>query len=324
MQLTRYAGPQPRSSDSARLAGGLNTLLVGVVVSLAFASIASAQTLERIRETGHIRLGYFADARPFSYETEGKGPQGYTITLCEHIAAQVKLELSMPGVTLDWKKVEPDRALEQVKEGNIGVLCAPMSVTIEKRRSVSFSLPVFAAGNRAVIRTNAPPPLRRVLTEQSGTQPIWRGSPASTVLTGTRVGVAEGTTSEEWLKERASALQVDARVVPVKDYRTGIQQLADGKLDMFFGERTVVLGALSTMDRSTRGKVEILDRLFTHEPIALALGRNDDDFRAVVDEALSRLYASEQFPSLYTSCCGEPNEEMRSFFSWNTLREGTP
>lgn len=229
----------------------------------------------------------------------------------------------MPGVTLDWKVVRPDRALEQIKDGSIDILCAPVSVTLERRRNVSFSLPVFAAGNRAVIRTNAPPPLRNVLTQQSSNQPIWRGSPAATVLTGTRVGVAKGTTSEAWLKERASALQIDARLVPVEDYRTGIQQLADGKLDMFFGERTVVLGVLSTMDRSTSGKVEILDRLFTHEPIALALAHNDDEFRVVVDTALSRLYASEQFPALYTKCCGEFTDETRSFFFWNTLREGT-
>jgi polar amino acid transport system substrate-binding protein len=324
MQAAHYPSPPPRSSVSARFALGLSALLIAVVGNLAFASPASAQTLERIRETGHIRLGYFADARPFSYETEGKGPQGYTITLCEHIAAQVKSELSMPGLTLDWKAVKPDRALEEVSEGNIDVLCAPVSVTIEKRRNVSFSLPVFAAGNRAVIRTNAPQALRNVLTQQSGNKPIWRGSPAATVLTGTKVGVAEGTTSEQWLKERIGSLQLDAELVPVDDYRTGIQQLANGKLDMFFGERTVVLGALSTMDRSAREGVEILDRLFTHEPIALALARNNDDFRAVVDSALSRLYASEQFPSLYTKCCGELNEEMRSFFSWNALREGTP
>ncbi len=324
MQLARHTSPQPRSSNSPVRAAELSTLLVTVVLNLAFASLASAQTLERIRETGHIRLGYFEDARPFSYATEGKGPQGYMITLCEHIAAQVKSELSMPHVTPDWKAIKPDTALEQIKAGNIDVLCAPMSVTLEKRRTASFSLPVFAAGNRAVIRTNAPPQLRNVLTQHSSDRPIWRGSPASNVLTGTRVGVAEGTTSEQWLKERAGALQIDATLVPVEDYRTGMQRLAEGKLDMFFGERTVVLGVLSTMDRSVHENVEILDRLFTHEPIALALPRGDDDFRRAVDTALSRLYASEQFPALYTKCCGEFNDETRSFFFWNTLREGTP
>ena len=324
MQFARHTSPQPRSSNVPHRAAGLATLLVTLVLNLTFASLASAQTLERIRETGHIKLGYFADARPFSYETEGAAPQGYTITLCEHIAAQVKSELSMPGLTVDWKQVQPDRALEQVSQGNIDILCAPVSVTIEKRRNVSFSLPIFAAGNRAVIRTNASPQLRNVLTQQASNRPVWRGSPAATVLTGTKVGVAEGTTSEQWLKERIGMLQIDAKLVPVDDYRAGIQRLAAGELDMFFGERTVVLGVLSTMDRSARESVEILDRLFTHEPIALALARNNDDFRAVVDSALSRLYASEQFPSLYTKCCGELNEEMRSFFSWNALREGTP
>jgi len=324
MQFARHTSPQTRSSNVPHRAAGLATLLVTVVLNLTFVSLASAQTLERIRDTGHIKLGYFADARPFSYETEGTAPQGYTITLCEHIAAQVKSELSMPGLTVDWKEVQPDRALEQVSQGNIDLLCAPMSVTIEKRRNVSFSLPIFAAGNRAVIRTNASSQLRNVLTQQSGNRPVWRGSPAATVLTGTKVGVVEGTTSEQWLKERIGMLQIDAKLVPVEDYRTGVQRLAAGELDMFFGERTVVLGVLSTMDRSARESVEILDRLFTHEPIALALARNNDDFRAVVDSGLSRLYASEQFPSLYTKCCGELNEEMRSFFSWNALREGTP
>lgn len=305
-----------------RLARTLNPLLAAMAVHLAISLPATAQTLERIRDSGHIKLGFFADARPFSYETEGKGPQGYTITLCEHIAAQVKSELSMAGLTLDWKAVDPQRALEAVENGNIDILCAPVSVTLEKRRNVSFSLPVFAAGNRAVIRTNAPASLRNVLMQQAGNRPIWRGSPASTVLTGTKVGVAEGTTSEQWLKERVGTLQIDATVVPVADYRTGMQQLADGKLDMFFGERTVVLGVLSTMDRTVHERVEVLDRLFTHEPIALALARNDDDFRRVVDTALSRLYASEQFSALYTKCCGDFNEQTQSFFFWNTLRDG--
>lgn len=323
MQFARYSSSQPRSTEPTRLTDVLCALLAALALNLAIAWPAAAQTLSRVRDSGHIRLGFFADARPFSYETEGARPQGYTITLCEHVAAQVKSELSMPGLTLDWKVVEPDKAIESIKDGSIDILCAPMSVTLERRRNVSFSLPVFAAGNRAVIRTNAPPSLRNVLTNQAGNQPIWRGSPAATVLTGTRVGVAKGTTSEEWLKERASALQIDARLVPVEDYRTGIQQLANGELDMFFGERTVVLGVLSTLDRSTSAKVEILDRLFTHEPIALALARNDDDFRVVVDAALSRLYASEQFPALYSKCCGEFTDETRSFFFWNTLREGT-
>ena len=89
---------------------------------------------------------------------------------------------------------------------------------------------------------------------------------------------------------------MDARIVPVVDYRSGLQQLRDGKADVFFGERSLVLGALNDKEREN---LVILDRLFTNEPLALALARGDEDFRLLVDRSLSQLYASDGFGELY-------------------------
>jgi len=42
---------------------------------------AAAQTLDRIKQNGEIRLGFRADAPPLSYiDTEGR-PSGYTLSL---------------------------------------------------------------------------------------------------------------------------------------------------------------------------------------------------------------------------------------------------
>ncbi|HEX2493646.1 MAG TPA: transporter substrate-binding domain-containing protein, partial [Steroidobacter sp.] len=182
-------------------------------------------------------------------------------------------------------------------------------------------LPIFPGGNRAVVRADAPTALRNVLSEQPTARPVWRGSPAATVLEGAAVAVVSGTTTEKWLAARRSALQINAEFVPVPDYRTGLQRLLDRKADVFFGERTVVLGALGTMESSARENLVILDRRFTHEPIALALPRGDDDFRLLVDRALSQLYASEEFVQLYTKWCGEFDAGTRAFFLWNTPAE---
>jgi ABC-type amino acid transport substrate-binding protein len=65
--------------------------------------------------------------------------------------------------------------------------------------------------------------------------------------------------------------------------------------------------------------VLILDRMFTHEPAALALEFGDDDFRVLVDRALSRRYAAGDFAALYSKWCGEFDERARTFFVWNTL-----
>lgn len=292
---------------------------VFAVACFTFAAMpATAATLDRIRESGSIKLGYLTDARPFSYRNEAGTAEGYAVAVCQQVADQVKKGLALPSLRVDWVPVTPDDRLSDVQQGNVDLLCAPTSATLARRQDVSFSIPIFAGGNRAVLRADAPAALRDALGESKGSRAVWRGTPAAKVLKGTTFAVVAGTTSEKWLKGRRAALQVDARIVPVTDYRSGLQQLQDGKVDVFFGERSLVLGALSDKERED---LVILDRLFTHEPLALALARGDEDFRLLVDRSLSQLYASDGFGELYKRWYGEFDDKARTYFIWNTPGE---
>ena len=240
------------------------------------------------------------------------------MALCQQVADQVKKGLALPSLRIDWVPVTPDDRLSDVQRGNIDLLCAPTSATLARRQDVSFSIPIFAGGNRAVVRADAPAVLRDALGESKSPRAVWRGTPAAKVLKGTTFAVVAGTTSDTWLKSRRAALQVDARIVPVVDYRTGLQQLRDGKVDVFFGERSLVLGAMSD---SERADLVILDRLFTNEPLALALARGDEDFRLLVDRSLAQLYASDGFGELYKRWYGDYDDKARTYFLWNTPGE---
>ena len=292
--------------------------ILSVVPVALVAVTASAATLDRIRETGGIKLGYLTDARPFSVRNEAGAAEGYAIALCQEVADQVKKGLALPSLRVDWVPVAPDDRLSDVQQGNIDLLCAPTSATLARRQDVSFSIPIFAGGNRAVVRANAPAALRDALGESKSPRAVWRGSPAAKVLKGTTFAVVGGTSSDTWLKTRRTALQVDARIVPVVDYRSGLQQVRDGEVDVFFGERSLVLGAMSDPERED---LVILDRLFTHEPLALALARGDEDFRLLVDRSLSQLYASERFGELYKRWYGDFDDKARTYFIWNTPGE---
>lgn len=293
------------------------TALAVVLAALA-AVPASAATLDRIRETGTIKLGYLADARPFSFRNEAGAADGYAVALCKQVADQVREGLALPDLRVEWTPVTFENRLSDVQQGNIDVLCAPIGETLTHRQEVSLSIPIFAGGNRAVLRANAPAALREALGESPSNRAIWRGAPAAKVLKGTSIAVVSDTTSAKWLEGRRAALQVDARLVPVADYRSGLRQLLDGKVDVFFGERSIVLGALSDSERKD---LVILDRLFTHEPFALALARGDEDFRLLVDRSLRQLYASGGFGDLYKRWCGEFDERTRTFFIWSTPGE---
>jgi len=194
-------------------------------------------------------------------------------------------------------------------------LCVPTSATLRRRQEVSFSIPIFAGGIRAAVRADAAAALREALGEAPPQRPVWRGSPAAKLIEKTTFAVVSGTTAESWVARKLDSFQIDATTVKVPDYRAGLQQLLDGKVDVLFGDRSVMLGA---MDEASLREVAIFPRLFTHEPLSLALARGDDDFRLLVDRALSGFYSSADFPKAYGKWFGDFDEATRTFFLWST------
>src|SRR5688572_25498984 len=126
---------------------------VGAIVALSFiaAMSASAATLDRIRETGRVRFGYLADARPFSVRTDS-GAEGYGAALCQRVADEIKTQPGLSGLVVDWVPLESGSIEAQVQQGGVDLLCVPASATLERRQSVSFSIPVYPGGIRAAVR----------------------------------------------------------------------------------------------------------------------------------------------------------------------------
>lgn len=309
-------------SPSAHRAWIAALAIAYIATALPFIGVApaSAATLDRIKETGKITLGYQTDAQPFSYRDQAGAATGYSAALCQRIADQVKSELGLSKLTLEWIPVALADRFSAVQQGKIDLLCGADSVTLTRRKEVAFSIPVFASGIGALLRADAPPALRQILAEgQPPSQPVWRASPARTLLEKKTFTIVNGTTAARWLTGRIDAFQISATVAPVDTYDAGIGRVVDRSSDVFFGDRALLLEAAKRNGKSAN--LVVLDRLFTHEPLALALGRNDDDFRLLVDRTLSSLFASQDFDGLYMKWFGEPDESALAFFRNNVLPE---
>ena len=84
-----------------------------------------------------------------------------------------------------------------VEDGAVDLLCGANTVTLTRREIVSFSIPIFPSGTGALLSADAPLALREVLAQgQPASRPIWRGSPARTVLERKTFSAIAGTTSE--------------------------------------------------------------------------------------------------------------------------------
>jgi ABC-type amino acid transport substrate-binding protein len=300
----------------ARIAASAMALLAAILMPLAQA--VSAGTLDRVRDAGQIRFGYRTDARPFSYRDDSGNAAGYSVVLCKKVAEQVGAELALPTLAVEWVPVTVEGRFSALRQGNVDLLCGADSVTLSRRREVAFSIPIFPGGIGAVLRTDAPYGLRDALSGTPSSQPRSRGSPAE-ILGQQTVSIIAGTTSQNWLTDRLDKLQVPATVVPVQGYEAGIQRVLDRGSNAFFGDRAILLGAVK---RSASAQdLIVLDRRFTYEPIGLTLARGDEDFRLLVDGALSRLFGSAGFRGLYASWFGGPDEATLAFFRQSALPE---
>ena len=279
---------------------------------------ASADTMDRIRESGKLTLGYRVDARPFSYMDASGNAAGYAIALCDAVSGAIKAESGNASLAVEWVPVTVEDRFAAVRESKVDLLCGPDAETLERRQEISFSIPVFQSGIGAIVRSDSPAPLRDVLSGRRPSGPTWRGSPAR-ILDQKIFSAVADTRSESWLNEKVSEFQIAATVMTVDSYDAGIASVLDRSADVFFADRAILVDAAQSS--ASADDLMVIERLFTHEPVGLALGRDDDDFRLVVDRALSMLYVSPEFQTLYLKWFGQPDDATKSFFQMNALPE---
>lgn len=274
--------------------------------------LGSAQTLERMASSGRINVGFVSNQPPFGFVSADQKPAGYAVELCIEVLAAIKAHPDLTQAKVRYEPVSVDEGLQRVESSEIDLLCGAVTETLEARRRVSFSIPIYVSGIGALVRKDAPPALLRVLNgEVSHTGPTWRAT-INAGLSNHTYAVHAGTTSESFVRDRIAALGVIAKVVTVRTYEAGIELIAQRKADAFFADR-VTLASFASRS-GTEGNLVMLERRFTLEPVGFVMQRGDEDFRLVVDAALSRLYRSGGYVPTYARYFSEPGATVRQLY----------
>jgi putrescine:ornithine antiporter len=307
---------------------------IGVIALLALAPDAYAQaakkttapaakpaavTLDRVKSSGTLKLGYRTDARPFSFKDASGNPAGYSVDLCRALGEAVKSQPGQADVKVEWVPITAENQLQAVEQHTVDASCAAVTVTLKRRELVDFSLPIFPGGVGVVVRSDSPKRLRNILNgEATQYTPTWKAV-ALNVLREQMFATVPGTTAEQWIKERGQEFKVEFTVTPVSGYEAGIQAVLDRKASAFFAERAILLDAVKS--HKSADDLLVLDRQYTYERLALPIQRGDDDFRLLVDRTLSKEFESAGYRGTYEKWFGEPNEKSEVFFRWNALPE---
>jgi ABC-type amino acid transport substrate-binding protein len=254
-----------------------------LLAALVLALPAGAQTLDKIRKTGTITLGYIDGAAPFSYADPDGEPQGYSVDLCRAVADSVAEQLGRKQLKTRWVKLTIQNRIDAVHNKRVDVECSTTTWTLARQKLVDFSLVTFVDG-------------ASILTKASGE------THKLSDLGGKRIAVIRATTTEKALREVLARKLVLAEVALVGTRQEGLELLRQGQVEGFASDRTTLIGVVA--QHAAGDAFQLLDEDFWIEQYALMLPRGDADFRLAVNRALARLYRSREIERVYERWLG--------------------
>jgi ABC-type amino acid transport substrate-binding protein len=262
--------------------------------------VASAGTLDRIKQDKAIRIAYREDAPPFSSKDKLGEPAGFMVDLCRAVAKKLAEQLNLPALNAVYVPVTAADRFEAIAQQKADLLCEPTSVTLSRRELVDFSIPTFLDGASLMVRADGPKNLRE--------------------MAGKKIGVLAGTTTEEALRNTLKEGGITGDVVAAKTHGEGLAMLDEGKISAYFGDRSILLFLIK--DSKAPEKLRLADDYLSVEPYALALPRGDSDFRLAVDRALSHIYRSGEVGTIFQRTFGgkaEPSQILRTLYVISSL-----
>ena len=252
------------------------------LVALALSQSAPAQTgsnntMNKIRGTGTIVLGVREAARPFSYLNDQKKSVGYSIDLCLNAVDEIKRELKLSTLKVEYKLVTGPERIPKLVAGEIDLECGSTTNTKARQEKVAFSYTFFVAA-------------MRVLTP--------KGVQVDTVkdLSGLPIALSKGTTSEKLFTQLATG-ELTAKLQSFGSNVEAYEALKEGKVRAFPQDDSLLIG-LASNDKAL-DTLGLSNLALSVEPYAVMVRKGDTALLAAVDRSLARSYASGEINALY-------------------------
>ena len=261
---------------------------------------ADAGTLDRVRQDKALRIAFRQDAPPFSFTDSIGEPAGFMVDLCRSVAKHIATQLNISDLKVNYVPVTAENRFDAIESGKADLLCEPTSATLSRREHVDFSITTFLDGASLLVAGDAPADFG--------------------ALSGKKIGVLAGTTTEQSLRDTLASAGVAADVVPAKTHEEGLAMLDKGEIVAYFGDRAILAYLASKSDDT--GKLRLADNYFSLEPYALALARGDEDFRLAVDRALSHIYRSGEIGTVFAHSFGahtQPSDMLKTLYLVSAL-----
>ncbi|MCH7336638.1 transporter substrate-binding domain-containing protein [Acinetobacter sp. NIPH 2699] len=246
---------------------------------------STSGTLNKIKSSGTIVLGYRDSSIPFSYIADNPNqPVGYAHDLQLKVVEAVKQKLDMPDLKIRYNLVTSQNRIPLVSNGTVDLECGSTTNNKERQQQVDFSVGFFEVGSR-------------LLTAQNS------GIKDFADLKGKKLVTTAGTTSERYIRQHQQELGI-GEIISAKDHAESFLMLQNGRAVAFMMDDILLAGEKSKARNPNQW--EIVGTAPIHEIYGCMLRKGDTGFKEVVDDAIKATYASGEINKIYEKWLQQP------------------
>ncbi|MCC5912650.1 MAG: transporter substrate-binding domain-containing protein [Clostridiaceae bacterium] len=245
-------------------------ILLILAVALVFTGCAQtsggeANKLTAVQESGKLVLGTAADYPPYEFYAEIDGELqvvGFDIDIAKEIAKDM-------GVELEIRDMDFDGLLPALVTGNIDMIIAGMVPSEERKESVDFSIPYYAAEQTMLVRAED---YDKFATVED--------------FTGYTVGAQTATVQEGIAKEQIS----NAKLRSLSVITNLVMDLKTDRIDGIVLVEPVARAYAESNDDLVLSQIH----LGAEDGVAVAVAKDTEDFLASINTTLERLLVEDK------------------------------
>lgn len=249
---------------------------------LCVAAVASAQeptgTLAKIKRTGQVVLGVRDGSIPFSFLDDKQQYQGYSVDLCLKIVDHLKTQLAMPALKVAYNPVTSANRIPLMANGTIDLECGSTTNNAERQQQVAFAPTMFVISSKLLAKKSAN---IRTLDDMKGK-----------VLVATA-----GTTTLKQMTALNNERKLGMKILVGKDHPESFLMLETGRAQAEANDDILLAAQVATSKAPVDFAVS--SEAMSVEPYGIMLRKGDAPFKKAVDEALRKVYQSDDIQRIY-------------------------
>jgi len=254
--------------------------VTALVAGFATANSAIAGKLEDIQKAGVIRVGIALTGEPIGFRDAQNNPTGYDVVVAQRLADTLKVKLEITEVSGAVR-------ITMLQSGQLDVVIANMTATLERAKAVDFSIPYLKSGIKLLTR--------------DGTS-----IKSMADLKGKKVVVGRGTTGEEMIKNKAPGAEM---VYTDAFAPQAILLLTQGRADAAIEDSTLIDYAA----KQNPGLISLPD-IYTADPESIGVAKGDWEFLRFLDMFVSNYISSGAYQENYTHWFGVPGPALTALW----------